>query len=37
MNLTICSAPRRIETAHYREFEANKDTVEDLDAFSTLN
>jgi len=32
-NLVIDSAPRRIEPAQHREFNFNKDLVEDLDAF----
>jgi hypothetical protein len=36
MNLTICSALRRIEPAQHCEFNANKDSVEDLHAFPYL-
>jgi hypothetical protein len=34
--LTIRSAPRSIDSAHHREFNAIKDSVEDLDAFPDL-
>ena len=35
-NVNICSALRCIEPAQHREFNANKDAVEDLDAFPYL-
>jgi hypothetical protein len=36
MNLTIRNALRRVEHAQHREFNANKDSVEDLDVYPYL-
>jgi hypothetical protein len=35
-NLTIRSAPQRVEPTQHREFNVNKDSVEDLDVFPYL-
>jgi hypothetical protein len=35
-NLTVRSAPRRVEPAHGREFNTNKHSVKDWDAFPYL-
>jgi len=35
-NLNICSAPQRVEPAQPCKFNANKDSVQDLDAFPYL-
>jgi len=35
-SMTVCSAPQRLEPAQCPEFNANKDSVEDLDGFPYL-
>jgi hypothetical protein len=35
-NVTVLSAPRRLEPAQHRQFNGNKDSVEGLDAFPYL-
>jgi len=35
-NMTVCSAPQRVEPAQRCEFNANRDSAEDLEAFSYL-
>ena len=35
-NLTVCRAPRRIESAQRRELNSHKDSIKDLDVFPYL-